>query len=98
MFNLLESSNHEFESSKNIVLSSLRPWTKIVGRHEQVLLVAQLRNLKHKEKSAKVYVFLASFGLNFDMRGLKVAEFVQQKSKGFNHEIPSDQLVKLNRS
>ena len=36
MFNLLESSNHEFESSKNIVLLSFRPWMKITGRYEQV--------------------------------------------------------------
>ena len=32
----LKGQKIESETSKNIVLSSFRPWTKITGRHEQV--------------------------------------------------------------
>ena len=32
----LKGPKIENETSKNIVLSSCRPWTKITGRHEQV--------------------------------------------------------------
>ena len=38
MFNPLNSANHSFESLKDIVSLSFRPWTKNTGLHEKVLL------------------------------------------------------------